>query len=126
MNRSDKLIPLAIALVVGLAVGFTFAAVALRAGSAPKAAVDDGSEADHAAMQRTLDGMTTALKDKTGESFDREFLAQMIAHHEGAVAMARLALKSSEHSEIRTLAEKIITMQNEEIAQMKEWQSAWF
>jgi len=112
-------------LVIGLAVGFTFAALVLRTDSTPKA-VDDGSETDHASMLKTMDGMEAALKDKEGDAFDREFLNQMIAHHEGAVAMARLALQSAGHSEIKTLAEDIISSQNEEIAKMREWQSVWY
>lgn len=123
MNR-NRYVAYVVVLIAGLAIGFTFAGLVLGRGDAPEAT--DGKEMDHAAMQKTLDSMTTALEDKTGEAFDREFLAQMIAHHDGAVAMARMALRSSEHSEIRQLAEEIIAKQNEEIAKMKEWQSAWF
>lgn len=125
MSR-NRYLPLTVVLVIGLAIGFTFAGLVLRTDSAPKAAVDDGTEPDHAAMQKTLDGMADALKDKEGDAFDREFLGQMIAHHEGAVAMSRLALQSAGHSEIKTLAEEIIAAQNEEIAKMKEWQSVWY
>ncbi len=124
MSGNSSKLPYAIVLVVGLALGFTFAAFTLGTDSASK--VTDGTEADHAAMQKTLDGMTKSLKDKTGESFDREFLSQMIAHHDSAVAMARLALNASEHSEIKALAGEIIARQNEEITKMKVWQSAWF
>ena len=112
-------------LVIGLAIGFTFAALVLRTGSEPKA-TDDGSEADHASMLQTMDGMASALKDKKGDAFDHEFLNQMIAHHEGAVAMARSALQSAGHSEIKTLASEIIASQNKEIDKMKEWRQAWY
>ena len=36
-----------------------------------------------------------------GEDYDRQFLSNMITHHEGAVEMANLALKNAKHQEIR-------------------------
>jgi uncharacterized protein (DUF305 family) len=124
MNSNRSRLPYLFILIVGIALGFTIAAFSL--GPSTETQNADGTEADHAAMQKTLDNMTMALEDKTGEAFDREFLSQMIAHHEGAVTMARMALRSAQHSEIKTLAEEIIAKQNEEITKMKEWQSAWF
>lgn len=124
MNSNHSKLPYLFVLIVGLALGFTIAAFSLGSSVEPKNV--DGKEADHAAMQKTLDNMTLALEDKTGDSFDREFLTRMIAHHESGVEMARLALASSGHSEIKTLAEEIIAKQNEEIARMRQWQSAWF
>lgn len=125
MSNRSKLLPFVVVLVIGLAVGFTFAALVLGTGNDAKKQVD-GAETDHAAMTQQMTDMTTALKDKKGDAFDREFLSQMIAHHEGAVEMARLALQSAGHSEIKDLAEKIISSQNEEIVDMKEWQQAWY
>lgn len=50
---------------------------------------------------------------------DRDFLIMMIAHHEGAVEMARLVLISGKDPLVRTLAEEIIAGQQAEIAAMK-------
>ena len=55
--------------------------------------------------------------------FDREFLAQMTLHHEGAVEMARLAVDKSVDPEIKAFAQKIIDAQSSEISQMKAWQN---
>ncbi len=76
----------------------------------------------HGAMQ----GMTMGLTGLQGDAFDKAFLEEMIVHHQGAVAMAQLALTSSKHQEIKDLAQKIIDAQNAEIAQMQGWESAWY
>ena len=49
---------------------------------------------------------------------DAAFAAAMIDHHEGAVAMARLASRRAEHDEIQRLAEEVIAAQESEIEQM--------
>jgi predicted outer membrane protein len=66
------------------------------------------------------------LSGKTGDTFDRAFLDAMIAHHEDAVAMAGQALGTSKRPELVDLATAIISIQQKEITQMKEWREAWF
>lgn len=61
----------------------------------------------------------------TGETYDRNFIANMIAHHQGAVTMAQLALTNAKHQELKDMANDIIPAQNGEISQMKSWQQAW-
>lgn len=53
------------------------------------------------------------------ENPDKEFLEQMIPHHEMAVMMTQMLLKVSTRQEMIDFAESIITVQNAEIAQMK-------
>lgn len=60
-----------------------------------------------------------------GEDYDRMFLANMIAHHEGAVEMANLALTNASHQEIKTLATAIVSAQTSEITNMTAWQKTW-
>lgn len=60
-----------------------------------------------------------------GEEYDRMFLANMIAHHQGAVDMANLALKNAKHQEIKDLATAIVTAQTTEINNMTSWQTTW-
>lgn len=60
-----------------------------------------------------------------GEDYDRMFLANMIAHHQGAVDMANLALTSAKHQEIKDMANAIISAQTKEISDMQGWQTAW-
>ena len=52
---------------------------------------------------------------------DRDFAQSMIPHHQGAIDMARIALKHGKDPEIRKLAEAVVSAQEGEIAQLKEW-----
>ncbi|HUM51774.1 MAG TPA: DUF305 domain-containing protein [Chitinophagales bacterium] len=77
-------------------------------------------------MQMMVGNMTTGLQGKTGDEFDKEFLSEMIVHHEGAVDMAKLVLANSKRPELLKLANDIISAQTKEIDMMKEWQLNWF
>lgn len=77
-------------------------------------------------MSDMMADMTASLEGKQGDAFDQVFIKEMIVHHEGAVAMAELALTQAGRQEIKDLANAIITAQNTEIAQMKEWLKSWY
>jgi uncharacterized protein (DUF305 family) len=77
-------------------------------------------------MSHTMSGMMLGLQGKTGDAFDKEFITEMVVHHQGAVDMAQAALTNGQHQEIKTLANAIITAQNKEIAEMKAWYKAWY
>ncbi|MFZ2544465.1 MAG: DUF305 domain-containing protein [Candidatus Saccharimonadales bacterium] len=59
----------------------------------------------------SMDNMTYDLKNKTGDEFDKAFISSMIAHHEGAIDMAKLSSKNAKHEEIKNLSTNIITAQ---------------
>lgn len=69
--------------------------------------------------------MTQSLRGKTGDEYDKSFIAHMIEHHEGAVDMAKLSAKQAKHEEIKQLSRDIIQAQEKEIGQMRSWQKAW-
>jgi uncharacterized protein (DUF305 family) len=70
-----------------------------------------------AGMERMMRDMHAAARH--GDP-DRDFLAMMIPHHEGAVEMARLVLIHGRDPATRRLAEDIIASQAVEIAAMKQ------
>jgi len=59
------------------------------------------------------------LKGSSGPAFDKMFLEMMIAHHEGAVEMAKTEIADGEFPEAITLAEEIIDSQQAEIDEMQ-------
>lgn len=69
-----------------------------------------------AAMDQMHKDMISATP--TGDA-DRDFLAAMIPHHEGAVEMARLVLIHGKDPLVRRLAEEIIAGQQSEIQAMR-------
>lgn len=84
--------------------------------------MDNGMMGMHGAMGAMMSG----LDGKTEDAFDRAFLAEMIVHHEGAVQMAEVAKLNAKHSEIKAMADAIISAQTTEIEQMKAWQKNWY
>ncbi len=52
---------------------------------------------------------------------DVDFVRGMIAHHQGAIDMAKVELEYGKDAEIRKLAENVISAQTGEIGMMKEW-----
>lgn len=66
------------------------------------------------------------VPDDSSIPYDLRFIEAMIAHHEGAIAMAQDALQKAEHAEIRDLAKTIIATQQAEIEQMKRWRQEWY
>ena len=111
-------------------------------------ALRDTSAAHQAAAARTTDQMQTAghaghdtggptpgdraftaseaemhrkMAAASGQTIDQAYVAKMIAHHEGAVAMAKVALRDSRDPEIRRMAQGVVDTQTREIAEMKAW-----
>jgi uncharacterized protein (DUF305 family) len=55
---------------------------------------------------------------------DIDFRAHMIPHHQGAIAMAEVALKYAADESTRVLARQIIADQTREMAEMRAWLAA--
>jgi len=80
----------------------------------------------HGMHMEGMEGDLDALRSAAPEEFDREFIEQMIPHHEMAVMMAEMLQASTERQEMETLADQIITSQSREIQMMRSWLAAWY
>jgi uncharacterized protein (DUF305 family) len=60
------------------------------------------------------------------DQFDLRFINAMLPHHEGALTMAKEALEKSDRPEIKQLAQDILSSQQQEIDQMKQWRKSWY
>lgn len=79
----------------------------------------------HDSMDMAMTSMTDTLREKSGDSYDQEFIAQMIAHHQGALDMAKLSATRAKHDEVKQLSTTIIATQTKEIEQLRMWQKGW-
>jgi uncharacterized protein (DUF305 family) len=59
----------------------------------------------------------------TGDA-DKDFVAMMMPHHQGAIDMAKVELQYGKDPKLRAMAEAIVKAQEQEIAEMKAWQAA--
>lgn len=104
---------LSLALIVGL-----IAAPVLAQQAAPT--MQGADQEMKSGMEKMNQGMTQA--PMTGDA-DRDFVAMMIPHHQGAIDMAQTELKHGKDPALRRLATEIVTAQKKEIAMMKRWQA---
>jgi uncharacterized protein (DUF305 family) len=122
-------IPIVIASVLA-----TSYAVNAQVSSTPAAeSGGDQTHADEATkpvdMHKHMQMMNKMMVQHLGEAgpeYDAKFIDMMIPHHEGAVMMARHALKHSQRPEIKAMAEKTIKDQQKEIEQLKAFRKAWY
>lgn len=106
--------------LIGFFIGGFIVSVAATTFDKPSEQADSNTSMS-ASMQMSAD----SLKGKTGDDFDAAFISEMIAHHQGAIDMAKLSAQNAKHNEIKQLSNDIISAQEKEIAQMKQWQKDW-
>ncbi len=80
------------------------------------------TSADHDARQ-SADATSPSSQKRP---YDAEFLDMMGFHHEDAVKMSREALEKAKVSQVRELAQNIITDQEAEIDHMKSLRKQWY
>lgn len=73
-----------------------------------------------------MGNVTDLNRLENAKPFDKEFIEQMIPHHQMAIMMAQMVLYHSNRPEIRGLAESIIKSQSKEIDEMRTWYKGWY
>ena len=79
----------------------------------------DHSQMGHGSMGMGSGEMAWQMVMENGKYSDKAFIDAMVPHHQGAIAMARVALKNAEHEEIKELSRNIISSQQAEIEELK-------
>lgn len=84
------------------------------------------SAGDMATEMSKMNGMMVKALGKGDADYEKRFIDLMIPHHEGAVLMAKDALKKSSKPELKKMAEKMIEDQEKEIAMLKAHRAHWY
>jgi uncharacterized protein (DUF305 family) len=108
-------------------IGLTLAAALLTGGalSIPARAQDAPANAPNseapflAANDAAMDTMMKDMAIKPSGDVDRDFVAMMVPHHQGAIDMAEALLRYGHNEQLRRLAQEIIVTQQQEIAAMR-------
>ncbi len=83
----------------------------------PKGDQGPSSQAFAKANARMHEGMAITYTGKA----DVDFAKGMIAHHQGAIDMAKVELEFGTDPNLRALAQEVIAAQETEITRMKDW-----
>jgi uncharacterized protein (DUF305 family) len=86
----------------------------------------DHSNMDHGSMGMGSGEMARQMVMENGKYSDKAFIDAMIPHHQSAIVMAQVAYEKSENPEIKELAGNIVSAQQSEIEQMKQWREEWY
>lgn len=66
-----------------------------------------------------MNKMMADMSIKPSGDVDRDFVAMMVPHHQGAVDMAKAELKYGHNAQLRQLAQEIVAAQQKEITVMR-------
>jgi uncharacterized protein (DUF305 family) len=109
-------------LIGGILLGFVAGAVLPAAAETMSMAMPAGPadeqpflDENNAAMAK----MMAAMAIKPTGDVDRDFVAMMAPHHQGAIEMAQAVLRYGKNEQIRRIAQEIIVDQLQEIAAMQ-------
>lgn len=98
-----------------------------KAAASPAAQAQDGTAQatpGDAAFVASEAAMHAEMAQASGGTIDEAYIAKMIAHHRGAVAMADVALAQSQDPGILRMAQTVKDTQTAEIAEMQAWEPA--
>src|SRR5574340_1543343 len=92
----------------------------------PAEAMTSTQEAALPTQEATRATLEPMQGTQEASQFDAQFIDSMIPHHQGAVAMAQMALTQAQHEELRQMAQNIVDSQQREIDQMQQWRQQWY
>jgi hypothetical protein len=69
-------------------------------------------------MARAMTTMDAGMMNKPTGDVDKDFVAMMVPHHQGAIDMAMAELRYGHNEQLRRIAQEIIVDQQQEIAAM--------
>lgn len=125
MINKNSLIVLIFGIILGFGGGYLFAGGTKM--EAPKKQDDMHMDMNSGHdMSSMMNDMTAGLNGKTGPELEKEFLQEMIFHHEGAVDMAKILVKGTDKPELLKMGNDIINVQTKEIDMMKGWLNTWY
>lgn len=102
----------------GLLVAVGFGMVSLA--SMPRVAFAAGTEAPFLSLNQTaMDKMMAGMSVKPTGDADRDFVAMMVPHHQGAIDMATAELQYGHNQKLLRIAQEIVVEQEQEIAAMR-------
>ena len=96
-------------------------------GSAMAGASDEAAEVagEPTAASRAFDEVNARMHRDMAIALsgdpDRDFAEMMIAHHQGAIDMAKVVIDHGRDPEIRALAEEVVEAQEREVAFLRGW-----
>lgn len=82
------------------------------------------STASKGLMQAIIDMHPPMMQGAIAENPDVAFNCSMIAHHKGAIAMAKVQLQFGKDAEAKKMAQKMIDQQSKEVEEMTQWVEA--
>lgn len=80
-----------------------------------------GMSAAEMAYRAANDRMHEAMNFEFTGNADVDFVRGMIAHHHGAVEMAKIVIEHGQDPDVRKLAEGVVEAQEAEIVWMQDW-----
>lgn len=82
----------------------------------------DNAKTDHSKMGHSMIESSPGAADAP---IDLQFIDTMIAHHQGAIEMSKLAETQGDRPELKKYAIGIAAEQDREVTQMKRWRDDW-
>jgi uncharacterized protein (DUF305 family) len=100
----------------------TLALCAAMPGLAHAQGMNMGGSPSDKANTEAMQKMQSDMPKPSGEP-DKDFVAMMIPHHQGAIDMAKVELQYGKDPTLKTLAKMIVSAQEKEIKEMRDWQN---